>query len=513
MEIRTRIPLVLIAGVAVSVSGCTLVPLLRAGSGGSTSTPGSNGSGTTPPPHDATATYDGPECKRVLWQLDELDDLDYNAKETTPDPSYETQILLAVCKRRSKVGTYGHDIPTWPRFEPIDPRASYLAQDDWKLDPIAAALSAIHVAAARIDTMSHRDPRESDVGLALMWTQLVTAQQLEQALASVQLQVPDAAKTALVALYRAVPSDLEGAIPAETRFVLVDVPVAVYTERQSHYTAYRAMYQRLATLRAQAAAASTDSERAAKVVAGLEKLRSEFITACKKLACRDLPLYANASAALAQLHVVRRDVLMARTESFHNHETYTAGFAHAVHAAQAEWINGYDARRRKYQTAIENGSDEKTAQSIAGGPVGDSISSDVLVDVELELPSYAAAIEDEPRSSQSAYVASIGRGGGQRRVTFKKDRMQVDIPYACKRTHRIERIRDDGTIDYETSCKYRKETQVTESHAPIEVPAAEVASVRAGDLLVFMSGPGGSRVLEVMRGGDVVQIRGDRVKE
>jgi hypothetical protein len=87
MEIRIRnrvIPIVLCLAL---VSGCSLIHQLKGGGGAETQASRSR-----------AATYDGPDCKRVLWQLDELSDsFDYNAKETAEDPSYETQILLAVC--------------------------------------------------------------------------------------------------------------------------------------------------------------------------------------------------------------------------------------------------------------------------------------------------------------------------------------------------------------------------------------------------------------------------------
>src|SRR5690242_9751804 len=127
MEIRTRRTFLVLA--IALIAGCSFITSLK---GGGTETAESRG---------RAATYDGPECPRVLWQLDELTSLDYNAKDTTENPSYETQILLAVCKRRSKTGTYGHEIETWPRFRALGATTAYLAQDDFRLDPIAAALT------------------------------------------------------------------------------------------------------------------------------------------------------------------------------------------------------------------------------------------------------------------------------------------------------------------------------------------------------------------------------------
>ncbi|MBS1120429.1 MAG: hypothetical protein H6Q90_2657 [Deltaproteobacteria bacterium] len=456
--------------------------------------------------------FSSPECSKVIRPLGGPND-DYNAISTKKDPSAEAQILLLICPRRSMIGTYGHELPTWPLIEKLDPEESYFAQDDTHPDVIGAALSVVGIANRKQDDRNdHDDPRASETGLALFWSTVIPPAEVEAALAPVQL-APDA-KQAFLAFYRAAPSMLRVDLlsPVE-RNLVVDIPVAVYKERQAHITEYRQLYDRLAALRAEAAAARAKGSDLGALIDKLVALRGEFLVRCGKLECKNRPLYADATRELATLDVVRGDVVAARAESslFAARGSYVAGLPQAVRAAQAREAAKLREQRAKFRKAKDSGADDATARQLAGGE-GAQLDSHFFLEPPMALANFAAALEHgDSIMPSSAEVASLKVTGATAHVVFKLNRIEYEEPYDCKRTNRITRIRDDGSLEYEEDCKYRKVTDSKAAHPPIDLPASEAKGLRVGEMLSFLSGKTGARVVEVRRKDAVVQLRGDRL--
>jgi hypothetical protein len=484
---------------ALASSGC--LTLARMTNGGGTETEMSR---------SRAARYDGPDCARVLYQLDELDSSDYNAKDTTVDNSREAQILLAICTRRSKVGTYGHDIPQWPRFSELDAIAVYKVYDDLRREPVLPALAAVQIANDQA-SKSYAQPSKQQVGLALFWATVVSEAELARGLEQVQL--PPEARAAFVTLFTSVHSRLSGVLTPAERELLVDLPAAVFQNRQDHFAAYQPMYAELDRLQVDAIAARTADQKIAPTVAGLERLRSQFAARCGAIECRSMPLYAVASAELAQLHVLRGDTLRARVESWHNARSggFVAGLSQAIRVAQEAYVAGNKQALAKYKNAVEHGADAQTAAKLAGRTPQQDFDHDLLIEPETNLPDYSAALDDkaDQRMADNAFVSSVRGAGKTRTIVFRKNKFTTDEEYGCKRTNRVIRIQSDGTLEYEENCKYRARTHIQDQHAPIEVPAAEAAHLRAGDLVVFASDGTAAYVLEVKRNDKLVQVRGD----
>lgn len=492
----TLLPALIIA----AGSGCVMLEKLRVG--------GSE----TPESQARAARWDGPECKRALYQLDELDGYDYNAKDTVEDPAPEAQVLLAVCARKQKMGYADHVIPQHPRIKELGLEATYYTQDDWKLDVLSAALFAVHESELRNKDHAEMYLNKAEVGLALFWTQVITAEDVERALATVN--VPPGARSAMVALYRAVPDRLAGLLDADDTAVYVTTAFEVFKARKDHYATYHKQYEQLEKLRAEAEATRDDTKHIDRVASELQHLRSDFFAACGKIECRTAPLYANATRELAQLYVLRGNVLAARVESslFAREGSYIAGLPQAIRAAQTARVQKLSEGWEKYRKAKDNGSDDKTARRLAG-EVPAERPDFRLLEPALKLPNYAAAIEKdrEGGGSSNAFVERVSGGGTSRTVVFKTDKIDSSESYDCVQTNRVIRINTDGTLEYEENCKSRPVTYRQLQHEPITLPAEEATGIRHGDLVVFMTQGEKSMVLEVKRGDQTVQVRGDRV--
>lgn len=463
------------------------------------------------------ATYDGPECDRVLYGLGESD---YNKKATTVDFAPETQVLINVCTRRSHAGPHGHEIPQWPRFEEIDAKKAYLASDDLHLNVINVALQVVDTANGQMfanwgkERPSYgEDSARPLYGVALFWTSVVTPEQVQQAVAS--LNLPPAAKAAFVKQYASAPRQLARANFTEgQRKLVVEIPAQVFRDRQAHFAAFKAEYAKLDELRAKAEAARKGGGNPDALVGELEQLRSAFLAKCAAATCRSQPVYGWATAELALIHVLRNDALSAAVESLlHTRAgSYVAGLPQAIRAAQgreeARIADGY----AKYRRAKDSGTDEATAKQLAGG-ISERLDERLLMNPALELPNYAAALADGGKLyPENKVVAAVTPSGKEARISFKVDVIKGEEQYDCVRTNRIIRIRHDGTIEYEENCKYRPYTDKQLSHPPILVPLAEAKSVKPGDMLKFIASADKARVIEVNRKDTVIQVRADAVK-
>jgi hypothetical protein len=459
-------------------------------------------------------SWDGPECKRALYQLDELGGYDYNAKDTVVDPSPEAQVLLQICLRRQKDGFADHTIPQHPRIKPLHLDEAWYAEDDWHLDVVSAAVFAVGQA-----NESHRPNYQgfmtkAFVGVALLWSRIITPEMLEQGLATVK--IPASARTAMVDAFRAVPGNLTSLLTDDERKVLVDIPLETYGHRQEHYKKFHAFYDRFDKLRAEAQATRDNIKALDRVVVDLVRLRSEFFAACGTIECRAMPLYGHATTEIAQLYVLRNNALAARAESlvFAREGSYIAGFAEAVNAAQDARIDASNAAWEKYRTAKDSGNDDKTARRLAGDVPAQRVDLGLVTPLrtKMSLPNYAAAIDKGEATPGNATVDHVVAGGATRTIVFKTNRYEDNEEYDCQRTNRITRINSDGTLEYEENCKTRKVTRSQLQHAPLSVPAGEAVGIQQGDQVSFTADGNKGYVLEVKRGVHTVQVRGDRVR-
>jgi hypothetical protein len=447
----------------------------------------------------------------VLYALDELGGYDYNAKKREKDPSPKSQTLLAVCRRGQKVGHQDRTILQWPRIVPVMPREVYPTQDDRQFDSVLIAASAIFGVRGgvghgdRIHNLTHSGPeRTQNLGLALMWTEIITPDALNSALG--ETDIPSEARTALIQNFQ----QLSQLVPADSlsdiqRQLLVEIPLEVYRQRKEHYAKYADSYAQLADLMKK-----TDDGSGDETIASLRKLRRDFIAKCGDPSCERMPLFADGTSKLAQLHVLRNELLEARVESqLHRHDgDYVAGFTQAIRVAQDLAVRRLRETKEKFDRARKNGSDDAMAEKLAGGR-GAEIAHQLLIPVKMQLPNYAAATDkkSERMFANSKTVAGVSTAGAEATVRFKKLRIERRIPYNCRRTNRIDRIDRYGWVRYERICQYRDAVEIKDSNTPITLPVAEAEHLQAGDILSFMTLEGESRVVSVTRGEERVQVR------
>ncbi|WP_153823630.1 hypothetical protein [Polyangium spumosum] len=467
------------------------------------------------------ATFEGDECARVYYDLDEHDpSSDYNRNDRKfplqEDPSPEAQILLATCTRQSKRGTHGHEIRQWSKIKPLDPEKVYLALDDRDLDIVSAAISAVIIGNDAVVARYEHEKRYKDArwqGLVLLYASLIERDDLTAALSRVA--VPAEARATFLAQYDGAAQRARAAgLSPEEMTVYVKIPLEVYASRSEHHEAYADLYDELDALGAKSEKARGSAEAAAALAPAFVDLRSRFVAKCGALECRTRPLWAHTTRELALLAVAEGKKLDAIVESqMHVKEgSYLGGFVQAVTAAQYAEMKRMRDAREKYEKAKSNGIDEQTARTLAGGTTGYRWPSGALFRVELRLPDYAKAL-DEKRGGYSrggAYpVANVQSVGGGVKLTFEKDRRESREAYNCRTTNRISRIHRDGRLEYEEVCNYRPVTVESERHKPVTIPAAEGKRVQRGDVVTFVALGEEARIIEVKRGDAVVQLRGD----
>ncbi len=470
------------------------------------------------------ATFDGDECIRAYYALDEHNpSSDYNrSSDRMPEidnPSPVAQILLATCVRRSKTGTYGHDIEQWNKVKPLSAEEVYLGLDDRKLDMVSAALTAVFIMNP-MDRHYDRYEGKKWAGLVRFYGEIIDRDALAAEVRKVA--VPDEAKVAFLKLYDDAVARAAAVLfsPAESR-LLVDIPVETVKARRAHFNKYDGMYKLLDKLVAQGEKARGDAQASEALVGLLVDLRSKFMEACAKVECRAFPLWAHTTRELALVHVSRNSLLDAEVESAmqSGRGRYVADMPQAVFVAQQAELQQMLEAQRKYKKAKENGVDDKTARSLAGSPyagekLGYNPEGDLLFHPKMELPNYAKALDEKSsydygRAQQVPLLSVQSAGGGKSKLTFEKETYKGEEAVNCRMTNRITRIRSDGTLEYEEICDYRPTSRTVELHAPVMVPEAEAKPLKKGDKVMFVSRGGEARIMEVKRGDAVVQLRGD----
>lgn len=496
---------VLSVAFAALASGCTLVIPGRGAESEASS--------------QRAARYDGDACERVLYDLSQHDSNDYNLDERKfpqhDDPKPASQILLVSCARREKRGTYGHTIKQWPKIRDLNIEKFYYDLDDRKLDVVMMAVATVKIMDGDFDRYSHYQDKKWR-GLAAFFGEIINRKTLASRVAKVGL--PEEANQAFLALYddaalRAKGTRLE---PGE-REVFIDVPVATYKARKAHFKEFAELYTKLDELTAEAKAARKDPSVGLDIVEKLSALRAEFLAKCGKPECRSQLLWAHATRELALMYVAREAALDAIVESrmSSSQGSYTAGFPQAIRVAQEVYVKKMEDAHRKYKKAKDSGVDDETALSLAGGSRGFDFRYQNFFNPKMSLPNYAEALDQKDRGSSpldtAVAVASVQPSGDKARIVFEKETHQSQEAYNCRQTGRLLRIRRDGTLEYEEICSFRPRTQIVEKHAPVVVPAAEAKHIQRGDVARFLSKGEDARVIEVKRGENVIQIRGDLV--
>lgn len=471
-----------IAALALISSGCARRTSALYGLGGS-ETEGSA---------RRAARFEGDACSKVYYHVadhDPIADVKLNERKfpQAEDASPATQILLATCARFEKAGADGEAIPQRRRVKVIDPEALYLEIDDRRLDILTAAVSSVVIMNDELDRYQ-RFGTARQLGLVLFYTSILDREEVAAAVG--RLSLPVEAKSVFLKQYdHAVRRIRVKEIGAAAKKLLMDVPVATFRARQEHYKKYAALYAELDGLQIQAAEVKGDAAMAERLIQPFTALRSRFMAACREPACRNYPIWAEATKTLALLHVARKAGLDAEAESTMQWPVgrYMAGLPQAIRAAQNAAFKKMLAADERFKRAKADGADEETAKALAGPDYAGSVAFNtqihlLLFNPEMSLPNFAKALDEKvTRYAEEAPeypVLALEPAGPKVKISFEKNPRLLN------------------PVDL---------------HAPVFVPAAEAKSIQPKDIVMLIARGEEARVLQVRRGEHVIQIRADAV--
>lgn len=466
---------------------------------------------TTRTPDVAGRTYAGPACAEVLYPLD-----DRGRHDAPQTEDLRVAVLLEVCHRARATSSSGHTEEQDPRFDAPWMVARHQAFDDRRNDPLEAALLVVECGTAEHcvddvrDAGGQADPTSiaaghANAGMLAVYADMVELDGLRARLGAVG--VDELAAGAFVQRFEATAADMRARVAAlspEQRAFVYDGPRALWQARQQDYAEH---HERWAALDALAARGADDDG----VAAELEALRSAYAAGCGAPSCRHDLFYLGATQALLLHHVARGDALGVVLEAplFDAPEARALDWDAALYRLQSEREREAAAARERHAKAERNGVRGAARKQVVGDaaplwvlsnaiwPHAEAVDYRELVDAK-----GVAQIADEVRSAKQV--------GAVVKVTFTVKKHEVQEPYGCRRTGRLERIHGDGRLEYEEHCKYRTRTITDPVRPPVSVPAHEGAGLRAGEHVRLFGLGEQTRVGSVTRDGDVVQWRGDR---
>lgn len=469
-----------------------------------------------------TARYDGPECADVLYQLSEIKDYNDHPPQTE-DLSNDKQLLLLVCARYQRIGTYQHRIPQRVKIHELRPDEVHQLFDDRKFDHLQAALMVAWTGQTgwldreiqdRRFGWHERVPQAAMFGLMKMYADAIDDRALGDQLAA--SGVPVKARDVFLVMYSESKARIDRELaelgPAE-RELFVDLPREVMRSRRVYFDAHKDLYDAYDKLMPTIEAERKAADVTEASVRALTEVRSRYMERCGKPECQRDPLYAQLTRELAQLHVARNDLLSARAESgiFLREGSYMAGLAQSIYEAQLARGNQVRAQFDQYERGKKQGLDEETARSVSGNAAAFKFTPRMLLSADTKLPDYSAALKGNAQGF-SGVVRTTKKSGGMVEVLFKRHKIKYSEAYACRRTKRVARINRDGSLEYERKCKYRNRTDVRESQSPVKLPVAEAKHLKPGLMLIGIRANGEGRVVEVKRGDEVVQLRRDYLR-
>lgn len=446
--------------------------------------------------------YNGVECEEAFHPSET------RSHSMTSLEDMETGVLLAACN-------WANQGP--PRFHPRYAREAHLEFDDRKLSHAEAGQivwactvtkSCAQTFEANYGTMlaiSETSAGEfvEDLGLSAVYAEIVDIAEMRSELEATGL--PRAAIDEFVAVVersrahvRAASRDLD-----EFYEVAVELPLEVFRERQTFFAEQAPLFARLDQL--------AGSLHQAETLAEIEALRSQYVASCGAFECTSDSFYVEATRMLINGYIAQRDLASAYAENRRLAEDggYTAGFAQAVYQRQAPAAGQARVAFDRVEEAKEMGLDMATVEAtLDARPARFSFSS--IANPDLQLPNYTSTLGGPPER-QSGFIAGIEDGGDVVTVSFRSSDVKYYEYYDCVETDRVERIHRDGRVEYRTDCSVREKSRTVPGVDPVELPAAEGASLQSGDLMSFYRGPEFGRVYEAYRDEMLIQVRQDAI--
>lgn len=467
------------------------------------------------------AEFSGSECDEVRQtQAETIATNGFQPRDDThnlkPVQNDRQRVLLAICPELATTlrdPSGARDATRWHKFEEPSMKELHQSFELRRADPIVAGSIVLEAARLRPskEDVDRASTAELTAGIGLVYADLIQPQQLEQALNATQLpdQALGAYRSALTKAKQVLDSRA-AAMGATKRSVMVDGPRQLVKELLQEFANNADFSKRLDGLLVKAKAGG-DWRPAA---ADLNTFRQDLLKKCGGAeSCTFHPLYVEATHALAVLYIAQGVKELARAES----SVLSRENALKNQFQAALYRKTYDAAAKSNEAYSRKHDAQKLDAKVAAA-LGEPVS---FFDVEFfvadsSMPFLAAALEKS--SWQGAVTEGIVAGkisrGGDVQLEFKTEFVDVDQPYDCVRTNRVTRINRDGSVDYETNCKYKKEREALPKPSPVVVDADETKAIKAGDWVSFWRGDERGAIVFVRseKGKVLAQVRGDRLK-
>lgn len=480
----------------------------------------------------ADARYDGSEC-------DEVRETEAQAKYSSDDkgkriehPTTKQYALAAVCRpmhfTENDPSSGLRDSTRELLVGQLDLETLHRSFDDRKIDAVKAALFTIEVVDGdpyQPKSKKHlKDFKKDDdegyedemlLGLGHLYA---TMAKPTLAAALDKLGMPPDAKAAFLARFDGSSKeidDLLATMPAAKKKIFVEIPQSVHAARTAYFSAHAADYKSLDALELDADKARAGQGDPAAVAASLTALRTAYVAATGSESCTYDPLYVEVTGELSRVYLAAKQPLLAIAEAkvLARKDANQHGFAQELFAAQNEAsLRAREAWELK-EKAKGKGLDEATTSAVVGTATPLRFNYGTFWDAPTSLPDLSDLSESKGVHADSGYIQSVKPKGATATVDFKTEYDTVDEPYNCRRTGRLERIQDDGTLVWEEVCQYSTKKLAREKPAPITVLAADARGLKSGELLTAVV-EGATRaavVLDVYKEKAMVQLRGDRL--
>jgi hypothetical protein len=294
----------------------------------------------------------------------------------------------------------------------------------------------------------------------------------------------------------------------------VDIPERVWSERQEYYQRYQKLYAALDPLLDVARGGHDDPAATSEQI---RALRGEYLSSCKVAGCLFTPFVLETTRALALLAVRMKDVPTARAEAdlLRDDRLTSQYFSRAMlmallpaseHEAEA-WV--------KFKSAKQSGADQATLDAMFGTtpPIQVSPDAPAVTWGRRDLPDITSALPAEGVISAGGTVRAVDRHGATATVLFS-DVVTSYTDDDCHETDKVDGIGRDGRLIYREICRTTATHVEHQKVDPVEVPANDAASLRAGDNAVAWITTTGRKgaIISALREDKIVQIRGHRLR-
>lgn len=465
-------------------------------------------------------------CGEVLYPL-EGDKGDGSSPLTT---EHRKLVLLASCRRATKLDPYGREIEQQTRYDSPHYLFAHGGFDDRRNDPLEAALLLVECDMPGLlggtkcaafssnkfsKSASFLSRRNAAVGMLFSYAVSLDRDAVQGALNNLSLD-PEIAQVFLARLDTAIANaraEVERMAKAK-REIVAGIPVDVRSERRAYFSRHAALYAEL-----DAIVPKLEQQRQSKGVepetlTALTELRSRYAEACPGVDCRFDPFYVAATRELALGYLAMDSALGAAAEArlLRDGRAQSISMAQTILGKQLQAVNEAEEARHKRDEAKDKGLDEAGITALLGGVTPLDVDYKALWVTDSVVMNYADLIEGKRVHEVESIVKSVTNKGGKAKISFRGSSFKTQEAYACRDTRRVERIRPDGTLEYGSVCKYRTVTVKIPPKNSVTVPANEATAIKPGELVSTLTSGEEALVVSVGAGDkfDLVQWRGDR---